>query len=71
MASDRERAHHSSTKRTAESVGGGNMALVHHHEPDRARDLSLCGLALVVLAIIVAAVPFLKFCVDGLFALFQ
>lgn len=47
------------------------MALVHHHEPDRSRDIALCGLALVVFGIIAAAVPFLKFCVDGCFALFQ
>jgi hypothetical protein len=47
------------------------MALVHHHEPDRARDLALVGLALVVFGIIAAAVPCLKFCVDGFFRLFQ
>jgi predicted MPP superfamily phosphohydrolase len=48
-----------------------NMALVHHHEPDRSRDLALVELALVVCGIIAAAVPFLKFCVDGMFAVFQ
>ena len=47
------------------------MALVHHHEPDRSRDLALVVLALVVFGIIAAAVPFLKICVDGLFALIQ
>jgi hypothetical protein len=47
------------------------MALVHHHEPDRSRDLALVGLALVVFGIIAAAVPCLKLCVDGYFALFQ
>ncbi len=47
------------------------MALVHHHEPDRFRDLALAGLALVVAGIIAAAVPVLKFCVDGFFTLFQ
>ncbi len=47
------------------------MALVHHHEPDRSSDLALIGLALVVFGIIAAAVPCLKVCVDGFFALFQ
>ena len=47
------------------------MALVHHPEPDRTRDLALIGLALVVFGIIAAAVPCLKVCVDGLFRLFQ
>jgi hypothetical protein len=47
------------------------MALVHHSEPDRAHDLALVGLALVVFGIIAAAVPCLKLCVDGMFALFQ
>ena len=48
------------------------MALVHHHrEPDRSHDLALVGLALVVCGIIAAAVPFLKLCVDGVFALFS
>jgi len=47
------------------------MALVHHHEPDRSHDLALVVLALVICGIIAAAVPFLKFCVDGMFAVFQ
>lgn len=47
------------------------MALVHHHEPDRAHDLALVVLAVVVFAIIAAAVPCLKTCVDWAFALFQ
>lgn len=47
------------------------MALVHHHEPDRAHDLALVGLVLVVVAIIAAAVPFLRLCVDSLFGLLQ
>ena len=47
------------------------MALVHHHEPDRARDFALVGLALVVFGIVAAAVPCLKICVDAAFRLFQ
>jgi hypothetical protein len=47
------------------------MALVHHHGPDRAHDLALVGLAVVVFAIIAAAVPFLRICVDSLFGFFQ
>jgi hypothetical protein len=47
------------------------MALVHHHGPDRAHDLALLGLVLVVIAIIAAAVPFLRLCVDSLFGLLQ
>jgi hypothetical protein len=47
------------------------MALVHHHEPDRAHDLALVALALVVFGIIAASVPVLKMCVDGVFAVFQ
>ncbi len=47
------------------------MALVHHHEPDRSRDLHVAGLALVVFGIIAAAVPVLKFCVDCCFTVFQ
>jgi hypothetical protein len=47
------------------------MALVHHHGPDRAHDLALLGLVLVVIAIIAAAVPFLRLCVDSLFSLLQ
>jgi len=47
------------------------MALVHNHEPDRSHDLALCGLAVIVFAIIAAAVPLLKFCVDFGFTLFQ
>jgi hypothetical protein len=47
------------------------MALVHHHEPDRSRDLALVGLAAVIIGVIAAAVPILKLCVDYCFALFQ
>ena len=47
------------------------MSLVHHHEPDRSRDLALVGLAMVVFAIVAAAVPCLKICVDGFFGLIQ
>ena len=47
------------------------MALAHHHEHDRAHDLSLIALGIVVIAIIAAAVPCLKTCVDWAFALFQ
>lgn len=47
------------------------MALVHHHEPDRAHDAALVLLALAVFAIIAAAVPGLKMCVDWAFGLFQ
>jgi hypothetical protein len=47
------------------------MALVHRHEPDRSRDLALMVLVLVVFGIIAAAVPCLKICVDGMFAVFQ
>jgi hypothetical protein len=47
------------------------MALVHHHEPDRAHDAALVILAVVIFGIIAAAVPCLKACVDGFFALFQ
>ena len=47
------------------------MALVHHQEPDRAHDLALIGLALVVIAIIAVAVPGLKMFVDAAFSLFQ
>jgi hypothetical protein len=47
------------------------MSLVHHHEPDRSRDLALVGLAAVVFAIVAAAVPFIRVCVDGFFGLIQ
>ncbi|HWA91087.1 MAG TPA: hypothetical protein VG889_13705 [Rhizomicrobium sp.] len=47
------------------------MALVHHHEPDRRRDLALVGLALVLFGIIAAAVPCLKIMVDLAFRLVQ
>jgi hypothetical protein len=47
------------------------MALVHHPEPDRSRDLALIGLVVVIFGIIAAAVPCLKTLVDGLFRLFQ
>lgn len=43
------------------------MALVHR--PDRLHDLSLVGLFLVVVGIIAAAVPCMKFLVDRLFSL--
>jgi hypothetical protein len=45
------------------------MALVHDHQHDRAHDLSLCGLVLVVFAIIAAAIPLIRLAVDRLFAL--
>jgi len=44
------------------------MALVH--EPDRAHDLHLCGLAVVVFAIIAIAIPILQIVVGQLFAMF-
>ncbi|HEY5046661.1 MAG TPA: hypothetical protein VII49_01400 [Rhizomicrobium sp.] len=47
------------------------MALVHHPEPDRTHDIALIGLVVVVFAIIAAAVPCLKLCIDGFFRLFQ
>ena len=47
------------------------MALVHTHAPCRSSDRALIGLAVLVCAVIAAAVPILKFCVDGCFALFQ
>jgi beta-lactamase regulating signal transducer with metallopeptidase domain len=62
---------HNTCGRIVESVREEIMALVHHHEPDRSRDLALCGLVLVVAAIIAAAIPVLKLCVDGCFGLFQ
>jgi len=46
------------------------MSLVQRHEPNRGRDLALLGLALVVFAIIAAAVPVSKMCIDSLFSLF-
>jgi hypothetical protein len=64
-------AHYSFTERIEEFAWEEVMALVHHHEPDRSRDLALVALALVVFGIIAAAVPCLKFCVDGVFAVFQ
>lgn len=45
------------------------MALVHDHQPDRAHDLALVGLVLVVFGIIAAAVPCLKMAVDQVFSL--
>jgi hypothetical protein len=47
------------------------MSLVHHHEPERSRDLALVGLGFVIVAIIAAAIPVLKLCVDVCFTLFQ
>ena len=44
------------------------MALVH--EPDRAHDLHLCGLALVVFGIIAIAIPILQIVVSQLFSMF-
>jgi hypothetical protein len=43
------------------------MSLVHH--PDRAQDLSLVGLVLVVFGIIALCVPCLKMAVDQFFGL--
>jgi len=57
--------------RIGESGMRGNMALVHHHGPDRGHDMALMGLAILVIAIIAAAVPFLRLCVDSLFGFFQ
>ncbi|HEY2034249.1 MAG TPA: hypothetical protein VGH02_11240 [Rhizomicrobium sp.] len=46
------------------------MSLVHHHhQPDRAHDLALVGLVVVVFGIIAAAVPCLKMAVDQFFSL--
>jgi len=45
------------------------MALVHHPEPDRSRDLALIGLVVVIFGIIAAAIPCLKTVVDALFRL--
>jgi hypothetical protein len=57
-------------KRVARTrLGEELMALVHHHEPDRAHDLALVGLVVVVFAIIAAAVPCLKLAVDQFFSL--
>ena len=47
------------------------MALVHRHEPDRSHDLALCGLAVLLVAIIAISVPCLKFLVDMAFSLTQ
>jgi hypothetical protein len=46
------------------------MAFVHDSSRRRSKDLHVCGLALVVLAIIAAAVPFLQVCVNTLFGMF-
>ena len=46
------------------------MSLVHRHEPSRGHDLALLGLALVVFAIIAAAVPVSRMCIDSIFSLF-
>ncbi len=46
------------------------MALVHRHEPNRGRDFALVGLALIIFAIIAAAVPISKMCIDSVFGLF-
>lgn len=49
--------------------GEVTMALVHH--VDRGHDLNLCGLALVIVAVIAGSIPFLQFVVDKLFAIFE
>jgi hypothetical protein len=46
------------------------MALVHDRSHHRSKDLHVCGLVLVVLAIIAAAVPVLQVCVNTLFGMF-
>jgi hypothetical protein len=46
------------------------MALVQGSSHRRSKDLHVCGLALVVLAIIAAAVPILQVCVNTLFGMF-
>jgi hypothetical protein len=45
------------------------MAVIHHHEPDRGRDIALVGLVFVLAGIIAVAIPCLKFCVDYAFRL--
>lgn len=45
------------------------MAVIHHHEPDRGRDLALLGLVLVLFGIIAISIPCLKVCVDYAFRL--
>jgi hypothetical protein len=46
-----------------------NMALVHHHEPDRVHDWSLVGLVAVIFGIIALAVPFVRMAIDQIFGL--
>lgn len=46
------------------------MALVHDNSRQRSKDLHVCGLVLVVFAIIAAAVPLLQICVSTLFEMF-
>jgi len=46
------------------------MALVHDNGHHRSKDLHVCGLALVVVAIIAVAVPVLQLCVNMLFGVF-
>jgi hypothetical protein len=45
------------------------VALVHDSS-HRAKDLHVCGLVLVVMAIIGLAVPVLQLCVNALFGMF-
>jgi hypothetical protein len=70
MAVPAERVHTALTDRRIR-LGEKALALVHHHGPDRAHDLALAMLALVVAGVIAIAVPLLRFCVDGIFGLFQ
>jgi hypothetical protein len=47
------------------------MALVHDNNGShRSKDLHVCGLALVIIAIVAAAVPVCQGCVNMLFGLF-
>jgi hypothetical protein len=46
------------------------MALVHDNSGHRSKDLHVCGLAFVVVAIIAAAVPVLQLTVNMLFGMF-
>jgi len=45
------------------------LALVHDNG-HRSKDLHVCGLALVIVAIIAIAVPVLQICVNMLFGMF-
>lgn len=49
---------------------GGSMALVHD-TGRRSNDLAICGLALVVIAIIAISVPCFQLAVNMLFGIFE